>query len=245
MKKATDKLYETDLYEPIRKYFTKNGYEVHGEVHHCDMTAVKDGELIVIELKLNLTVDLLVQATKRQRLTDQVYIAIPKPKSRFASKKWQDISHLVRRLELGLIFVSFQKGRKRIEIMITPTPFDRSKSMQRNKRKRERLLSEIKGRTGDYNLGGSTKTKLMTAYKESCIQIAYLLEQNGPLSPKALRQLGANEKTQSIFQQNYYGWFEKIQRGIYGISEKGKKELHEYPELVKYYSEVKQEKTSD
>jgi hypothetical protein len=238
MKTPKEKIYETDLYEPVRKYFTKQGYEVYGEVHHCDIVAVKEDELIVIELKLNLTVDLLVQATTRQRLTDQVYIAIPKPKSKSSAKKWQNLYHLIRRLELGLIFVDFQKGRTKVDVKVKPSPFDRSKSLQRNKSKRNQLLKEISGRNGDYNVGGSTKTKIMTAYKENCIQIALYLNQNGPLSPKALRDLGTGEKTQSILRQNYYGWYEKVNRGIYSISEKGKMELQDYPELVKFYAET-------
>lgn len=233
-----DKRYETDLYEPIRKFFTKKGYEVHGEVHHCDVVAVKEDKLIVIELKLSLTVDLLIQATNRQRLTDQVYIAIPKPKTRMSSKKWRDICHLIRSLELGLIVVTFLKSGAKMEIIIEPTPFDRKKSKQRYKKKRDSLLAEIKGRNGDHNVGGSTKTKIMTAYKENCIQIAYLLERSGPLSPKALRQLGTGDKTLSILHKNYYGWYEKIDRGIYAISEKGKKEIKEFPEIVKYFSNL-------
>jgi hypothetical protein len=240
MKNIKEKRYETDLYEPIRRYFSKNGYEVHGEVHHCDIAAVKENELILIEMKLSLTVDLLIQATKRQRLTDQVYIAIPKPK-RLTSKKWYDLCHLVKTLELGLILVNFLKSGAKMEIVIEPSPFDRKKIMQRNKKKRERLLTEIKGRTGDHNIGGSNKTKIMTAYKENCIQIAYLLNINGPLSPKALRQLGTGDKTLSILTKNYYGWYEKIERGIYAISEKGKKEITEFPEIIQFFSELKPE----
>lgn len=236
MKNIKEKRYETDLYDPIRRYFSKNGYEVHGEVHHCDIAAVKDNELIVIELKLSLTVDLLIQATNRQRLTDQVYIAIPKPKYRLTSKKWYDLCHLVKSLELGLILVTFLKSGAKMEIAIEPSPFDRKKIMQRNKKKRERLLAEIKGRNGDHNVGGSSKTKIMTAYKENCIQIAYLLEQNGPSSPKALRQLGTGDKTLSILTKNYYGWYEKMERGIYTISEKGKQEITQFPDILNYFS---------
>jgi hypothetical protein len=241
MKNIKEKRYETDLYEPIRRYFSKNGYEVHGEVNHCDMVAVKEDELIIIELKLSLTVDLLIQATNRQRLTDQVYIAIPKPKYRLTSKKWYDLCHLVKSLELGLILVNFLKSGAKMEVLIEPSPFDRKKIRQRNKKKRERLLAEVKGRTGDHNVGGSNKTKIMTAYKENCIQIAYLLEMSGPSSPKALRQLGTGDKTLSILTKNYYGWYEKIERGIYAISEKGKKEIIEFPDIVKYFSELKPE----
>ncbi|MCK6256271.1 DUF2161 family putative PD-(D/E)XK-type phosphodiesterase [Fictibacillus sp. KIGAM418] len=238
MNNKNDKRYETDLYEPVRDFFMEKGFEVHGEVNHCDIAIVKEDELIIVELKLNLNVDLLVQATNRQRLTDLVYIAIPKPKYKLRSKKWQNILHLIRRLELGLLLVSFLKSGPVVETVLSPGAFDRLKSQQRYKKKRTKLLEEIKGRNGDYNVGGSNKTKLMTAYKENCIQIAYLLDQLGPLSPKALRELGTGAKTLSILNKNYYGWFEKIARGMYGVSEKGKKEMALFPDQVRYYSEL-------
>lgn len=234
MNQKKDKLYEVDLYKPIQEYFTDKGYEVYAEVNHCDITAVKDEDLVIIELKLNLNVDLLLQATKRQRLTDLVYIAIPKPK-RMSSKKYQDICHLVQRLELGLIMVSFKRKTPTVDICVSPAPFDLSKIRKRNKRNRDKILAEIKGRNGDFNVGGSHKTKLMTAYKESCIQIATLLEEHGPLSPKALRQMGTGDKTLSILSKNYYGWFERVQRGIYTVNQKGKSEIKEFPEIVQYY----------
>lgn len=237
MKNKPEKLYEVDLYKPIQNHFRQQGYEVYGEVNDCDITAVKGNELIVIELKLSLNVELLVQATKRQRLADLVYIAVPKPKYNLYSKKWKDICHLIRRLELGLIIVSFEKGAPQMEIKVSPAAFDRKKSMQQSKKKRERLLKEIEGRHGDYNVGGSSKTKIMTAYKENCIHIACLLQRFGPSSPKALRKMGAGDKTLLILNKNYYGWFERVQRGVYIISGKGTSELKSYPQLVAYYSE--------
>ncbi|MBT2661049.1 DUF2161 family putative PD-(D/E)XK-type phosphodiesterase [Bacillus sp. ISL-45] len=226
------KLYEADLYEPIRKHFIKQGYRVNGEVHDCDLTAVKDEELIIVELKLNLNIDLLLQATRRQRLTDLVYIAIPKPK-RISRKRWNDIIQLVRRLELGLIIVSLAGNRKKIEFKVHPEPYKRMTS--KNTRKKAALIKEIEGRSADYNIGGSNKTKIMTAYKENCIQIACYLEKLGQMSPKALVALGTGDKTPLILQKNYYKWFERVQRGIYVITEQGKSDLEEYPEVVAYY----------
>ena len=226
------KIYESDLYEPIRKHFIKQGYRVNGEVHDCDLTAVKDGELIIVELKLNLNIDLLLQATRRQRLTDLVYIAIPKPK-RISRKRWNDIIQLVKRLELGLIIVSFSGNRKSVEFKVHPEPYKRMTS--KNTRKKAALIKEIEGRSADYNIGGSNKTKIMTAYKENCIQIACYLEKLGQMSPKALVALGTGNKTPLILQKNYYKWFERVERGIYVITEQGKKELEDYPELVEYY----------
>ncbi|MEI2666198.1 DUF2161 domain-containing phosphodiesterase [Rossellomorea sp. LJF3] len=230
------KLKESDLYQPIQKHFHKQGYQVNGEVNDCDLTAMKEGELVIVELKLSLNVELLIQATKRQRLTDLVYIAIPKPK-RLRSKRWNDIRHLVRRLELGLITVSFTTKTPKLDFVIHPEPFDRKSSMKNSKKKRAALVKEIEGRSADYNVGGTNKTKIMTAYKESCIHIACCLEKHGPMSPKNLTKLGTGDKTPSILQKNYYRWFERVKRGVYQITDTGREEMQKYPALVSYYSQ--------
>src|SRR5690554_4726501 len=98
--KETRKILEKELYKPVHDYFEKFGYDVHGEVKDCDITASKGDELIIIELKRNLNLELLIQAVKRQRITENVYIAILEPKSLF-TKKWKDLCFIVRRLEVG------------------------------------------------------------------------------------------------------------------------------------------------
>ncbi|MCD8500499.1 MAG: DUF2161 family putative PD-(D/E)XK-type phosphodiesterase [Bacillaceae bacterium] len=233
---SKEKRLEIDLYPPIRTLFINKGYVVRGEVKDCDITAVKEEQLVVIELKLSLTVDLLMQAAKRQRLTDQVYIAIPRPKN-LRSKRWADVCHLLRRLELGLIIVSFSGKNNRAEIVFEPTPFDIERSRRQNKRKRESVMNEFKGRSSDQNIGGSSRMKLMTAYKENCIQIGAFLHTNGPLSVKQLTQMGTGPKTSSILNKNFYAWFERIKRGTYSISEKGQKEIKEHQDLVDFYLE--------
>ena len=238
MKIKKNKLYEVDLYKPVHGYFTKQGYVVNGEVNDCDVTAIKDNELIIIELKLTFNVDLLIQATKRQRLTELVYVAIPKPTYSLRSRKWKDICHLMRRLELGLIIVSFQEDGAKMDIIHEPGPFDRIKSMRQSQKRRTKIIVEINGRQGDYNIGGSHRTKIMTAYKENCIHIACCLERFGPLSSKSLRELGTGEKTYTILHENYYGWFERIQRGIYSITEKGLGEFRENEQIVDFYYEL-------
>ncbi|NLP50102.1 DUF2161 family putative PD-(D/E)XK-type phosphodiesterase [Bacillus sp. RO1] len=229
------KMYEVDLYKPIQKHFVKEGFEVYGEVNDCDIAMVKGESVVVVELKLTLNVQLLIQATKRQKLTDLVYIAIPKPSFSRRSKRWTDLCHLIKRLELGLIVVSFNGREKSVEVMFDPVPFDRAKSMRQNKRKRDALVKEMDGRSSDVNLGGSSRVKIRTAYKENCVQIACYLDKFGPLSPKALRDLGTGEKTPSILTKNYYRWFERVKRGTYMISEKGKKELCDHSELVEHF----------
>ncbi|MBE1556693.1 DUF2161 domain-containing phosphodiesterase [Sporosarcina limicola] len=235
MGKEKTKRHEVDLYEPIEHYFTKQGYNVHGEVNHCDLAALKGDELLIVELKLTLNVELLIQATKRQRLTEFVYIAIPTPAYSLRSKKWKDICHLMRRLELGLITVSFREDDTEMKIIHEPGPFDKNKSRRQSTKKRNGIFTEIEGRQGNYNVGGSTQTKIMTAYKENCIHIACCLEHFGPLTPKSLRQMGTGEKTLAILTKNYNGWFEKIRRGVYGITEKGVNEFKENPQIADFY----------
>lgn len=231
-----EKILEADLCKPVSDYFTQEGYTVRSEVNFCDITAIKEEELIVIELKKNLSVELLAQAVKRQKAADLVYIAVPKPKRMLGTSKWRDICHLLRRLELGLILVSFKGNKGFVEIPIEPIPFDREKSRAMNKRKRENIIKEARGRYNDSNVGGSRGKKLVTTYRENAIFIACVLERLGPLTPKKLRSLGTDEKkTTAILSENHYGWFQRIERGVYGITDKGRRSLEEYTELVKYY----------
>ena len=239
--KAAVKILETDLYQPIHKFLAQLGYEVHGEVKGCDLTASKDDQLIIIELKRSLNLDLLVQAVKRQRLASEVYIAIPKPNYSPYARKWKDLCLLVRRLELGLITVSFKTPSPQVEIILFPAPFNREKSRQASKRKITSLKREIEGRHGNFNLGGSTGKKLMTAYKEQAIHIACCLQKYGPLTPKKIRALGTGQKTQSILYNNYYGWVERVEHGIYQLSNQGEKELKAFPELIAYYRSLLEE----
>lgn len=233
----TNKIKETDLYQPIRAYFTALGYQVNGEVKSLDVTAVKGEQFVVIELKKHLNMKLLIQGTKRQRLTDQVYIAIERPKNTF-SRDWKDKLYLIRRLELGLIVVSFRGKKPLVQVVCDPKPFNRKQSMGRAKRKQKGILNEIAERSGDYNVGGSTRQKLMTAYREKNIHIACCLNLHDQLTPKTLRALGTGDKTTSILNKNFYGWFQRISRGVYGLTATGKKALEEYPEVVRHYTQL-------
>lgn len=139
---------------------------------------------------------------------------------------------------MGLIIVSFLKNEGQAEVVFHPTSFDRRKSMQRSKKKRVSMLTEIEGRLKDFNIGGSSQTKIMTAYKENCIHIACCLLQSGPSSPKNLREMGTGEKTLTILNKNYYGWFDRVRRGTYVINDTGKRELLAFPDLSQHYHNV-------
>jgi hypothetical protein len=58
------------------------------------------------------------------------------------------------------------------------------------------------------------------------------------MSPKALRAIGTGEKTLPILYRNVYGWFERVDRGLYAVSAKGRTEIEQYPELVEHYRDL-------
>ncbi len=226
---------ESDLFVPIRNYLENEGYRVNAEVRNCDITATRDNELVIIELKTHFNATLLIQAAERQRVADAVYIGLPRPDDVRRLRNWRGMCHLLRRLELGLILVHFLKSGSRAEVAFHPGPY----SSRRQHKKRRAILSEVRDRRGEYNTGGSTGKPLVTAYREEAIQIAYLLRKNETLSPVELRHLGTGSRTQNILGRNYYGWFERIDRGVYRLHPDGESALHEYPEVVAYFDSRK------
>lgn len=225
-------LRETDLYEPIRDYLVSQGYTVRAEVADCDVVAYKEGELLIIELKRRYSADLLLQAINRQRITDSVYVALPGPFDLRRGSRWHGIRKLLRRLELGLIVVDLQCVRPQVKVVSHPSPYRK----KRLKHKRLAVLEEMIGRSGNRNQGGSTRQKLVTAYRESAIHIACCLERYGPLTPQQLRSLCTGPKTTSILYKDVYGWFERVARGLYTLSPLGRTALNDYSELVDDYA---------
>ena len=114
-------LRESDLYGPVRDYLENLGYQVKGEVKDCDIAALRDGELIVVELKRGFTLELIYQALDRQRVADGVYVAVPLPRRGYMAPHIRDMERLCRRLELGLIFVGFtSKGLPQVDVAVHP-----------------------------------------------------------------------------------------------------------------------------
>lgn len=237
---------ETDLYGPIRDFLTDQGYTVRSEVKDCDVAAWKDGQLLIVELKKHLSVDLLIQAVKRQQLTDAVYLAVPKPSKFKATSKWEDLCVLLKRLRLGLLYVSVRGRRAWVEVALEPVLGGGESERKRYAKQHGAFIREFQGRSLDGNVGGSTGKKLLTAYREDSLQIACLLEGYGPLALKQLRELGTvGKKTASILQKNFYGWFIRVGRGRYALSEAGKKGLTLYQEMVDYYRDKLQGSVCD
>ncbi len=224
---------ESDLYSPVRDWLKAQGYSVKAEVRGVDIMAVKGETTLMVELKNTLNLEVILQAVDRQRLSDTVYIGVPKKGRLLFTKRWKLLIHLLKRLELGLLLVSHKGEICFVEEVLAPVPFDRVQSRAKTKKKRENVLLEFDQRHGDYNIGGVNKVKILTVYRENALTIAHLLSIHGPLKPKQLRSLGADSvKTTSILNQNFYDWFMRIEKGVYTLSPKGVEALNEYKDFV-------------
>ena len=208
---------ETDLYEPIRAFLEEEGYQVQAEVKHCDIAAEKNGRLVVVELKRAFGLKLVYQGLERQSLTDEVFVAMLR---------------LLKRLELGLLAVALDSPLKTVDVVLTPA----DSMIRKNKRKKERLQAELEGRQLDANIGGMTRRKIITAYRERVIRLACILEREGEISLAELRARGLEELA-ALLSRNYEKWFVRVEKGVYALSEKGKTELKraDYAKVAAYY----------
>jgi len=222
---------ETDLYPPVKLFLEALGYEVKAEVNSCDVVAKKpNGSLIIIELKKGFNIDLLIQGVERLSLANEVYIAAgfygPIAKGSIWNKRRRGILKLCKRLGLGLMMINlFAQKDPKVKVLLDPSPYDPRK----NALKVGRLKKEFNARIGDPNEGGTTsRTKIMTSYRQTALLCAELLSKSGPMQAKDVRDLTGVEKAGNLMRNNHYGWFEKINRGVYELTEKGKKELQAY-----------------
>lgn len=224
---------ESDLFEPVKRLFEDMGYAVNAEVKDCDVTAVKGDELIITELKKNLSVHLLSQALVRQKTGATVYVAVPKPK-KYNPIQFRDTLYVLKKLELGLIFVSLRDSFSFAEIVYSPLPFV---PVAENKKKRAAILKEIKGRSLDMNVGGVNNRKIATAFCELNIHIACALDMFGEMSPAKIAEITGIQKAYSILNMNTYKWFKRVRRGVYSLTEEGRRGILEYPELEQFYTQ--------
>src|SRR6187551_803775 len=208
---------ESDLYAPVKALLEGQGYSVKGEVRGCDVVAVRGGEPpVIVELKRAFGMALVLQGVRRLALSDAVYLAVGA-----WPKNLRDVRKLCRRLGLGLMVVVHE----RVDILLDPAPY----KPRKDQRRLGRLLGEHARRVGDPNRGGSsTKVPMMTAYRQEALRCAGLLARNGPMKVAALKVAAEAPKAALILRDDHYGWFERIERGIYGLTPQGRLGLEQH-----------------
>ncbi len=232
MKQHYDSPYlEAALYSPVKKFLERQGYEVKGEVRGCDLVARRGDEPpVIVELKLRFNLPLVLQGVDRLALTERVYLAVPRPERRARgwplSPERPEIRKLCRRLGLGLILVGL--ARKTVEILEEPVPYRPRQAKSRVLR----LLDEFSRRIGDANIGGAVGVPVVTAYRQDALRCARVLSLYGPMRLAALRTVAGVPGAAGILQRNVYGWFDRIERGIYRLTPEGDQALSRFAEAI-------------
>ena len=214
---------ETSLYLPVKGFLEKAGYAVKGEIGGCDLVGLSEGDppvVVVCELKMSFNLELVLQAVDRAKASDEVWIAArvsAKGRGREADRRYRD---LCRRLGIGMLGVSDAGDVSMLVASVSPMP-------RTDPKRRSRLVREHRNRRGDPATGGSTRAPLMTAYRQQALGCAAALAA-GPLRVRDAR--AAVPEAGKILHSNVYGWFERLDRGVYGLTEAGREALRRWPQ---------------
>ncbi|MEO1459081.1 MAG: DUF2161 family putative PD-(D/E)XK-type phosphodiesterase [Pseudomonadota bacterium] len=218
------RLVETDLYPPVKALLEGQGYEVKGEVDGTDVVARRgDEDPVIVELKTGFSLGLFHQAVTRQSITDAVYIAVVRGSGRRFQAALKHNVTLARRLGLGVMTVRCSDGF--VEVHLDPAPYAPRKS----RRRRERLLKEFSRRVGDPNAGGSTRIPLVTAYRQDALRCAVHLETAGPSRGADVARATGVARATRMMADDHYGWFERVERGVYALTPKGHVAARDWP----------------
>ena len=232
------KIRESDMYEPVKDFFTGRGYSVSAEVKDCDIVAVKDDSIVVVEMKTAFNLKLIYQGLDRLKISQDVYLCIPRPSSMMKASN-KNMLNLIKKLGLGLMTVATDSPLRTVAILCIPGSEKKDKI---NAGRRNKVLKEITMRTKDVNIGGSKGIKLCTAFREKSIKIACIMERNGGVSAAELsHKYDCEQDAYRIIYSNYYGWFEKTaDKGVYTLSKAGFAFLNgeEFREIIEYYRNI-------
>ncbi|MEL6884431.1 MAG: DUF2161 domain-containing phosphodiesterase [Pseudomonadota bacterium] len=207
---------ETDLYPAVKAFLEGQDYVVKSEVGAADVVAVRGGEPpVIVELKLGFSLALVHQCVARLAVSDDVYMAVERGKGKRFLKSVKDMTRLCRRLGLGLMTVRLGDGL--VQVHCDPGPY----APRKNVRRQGQLLREFAARAGDPNDGGQTRVGLVTAYRQDALRLAvYLYETGACKGADVARETGVDRAT-TMMRDNHYGWFEKVDKGVYGLTPQG------------------------
>jgi len=214
---------ETALYLPVKRFLEELGFTVKGEIGGCDLVGLSAGDppvVVIGELKLAFNLELILQAVDRAPAGDEVWIAAKmsvRGKGRESDARYRN---LCRRLGFGMLGIT---DRGLVEVLVKPP----TAAPRREPKTRSRLVAEHQRRQGDPVLGGSTRTPIMTAYRQQALACASALAE-GPRPVRVLRE--RCPEAGKILLHNVYGWFERAERGIYRLTDAGHAALKRWPQ---------------
>ncbi len=167
------------------------------------------------ELKLTFTLDLVLQAVDRFAACDEIWLAVRASRRGRGRENDPKVRKLCRLLGVGLLAVP---SSGKVEVLVEPVPW----RPRRDPKRRSRIVDEHRRRQGDPAAGGSTRQPIMTAYRQQALACAAALAK-APARPRDLKV--DMPDAAKILQRNVYGWFVRVERGTYSLSDSGRAAL--------------------
>lgn len=217
---------EADLYAPVKAYLQRQGYDVKGEVGAVDVMAVRKGDpAVLVELKLGFTLALFHQGIDRLAVTDLVYVAVPEKAGKAAQRSLKDNVKLARRVGLGVLTVRMRDGH------ITAHADPGGYVPRKQPKSAKRLLKAFDRLKGDPNEGGATRHGIVTGYRQDALLCARFLAVHGPSAGAKVKEWAEVPLATRIMADDHYGWFERVSRGVYGLTDAGRKGLADWADV--------------
>ena len=126
---------------------------------------------------------------------------------------------MCRRLGFGLLGIA---AGGEVQLLVSPT----ASLPRKDPKRRSRLVEEHRRRLGDPVIGGGSRQPIMTAYRQRALACAAALAE-GARRPRDLRP--AIPDALSILRRNVYGWFVRVEHGVYALTGKGRAALQHWP----------------
>ena len=214
---------ETALYLPVKRFLESLGFAVKGEVGGCDLVGLGAGSppvVVIGELKLSFNLELVLQAVDRAAIGDEIWLAARLSKSGKGREGDARFRNLCRRLGFGLLAVG-KTGA--VHVLLSPA----ARAPRRDAKRKSRLVDEHNRRRGDPVAGGGSRAPIMTAYRQQALCLAAAMTQV-PRRPRDLKSVAPDAG--KILRDNVYGWFDHIDRGLYGLNQAGHAALLRWPQ---------------
>ena len=219
---GSSEMKEADLYAPVKAYLQRQGYDVKGEVGAADVVGRRGSEVVIVELKVGFSLALFHQGVERLAVTDDVYLAVP---AGGKTKALRNNVKLARRLGLGVLTVRTRDGF--VEALADPGPY----AARKIKKKKTALLRAFDRLDGDPNEGGATRHGIVTGYRQDALKCARFLSVHGPSKGSKVAEWTEVPVATRIMRDDHYGWFKRVETGVYGLTKAGLKGLADWGDV--------------
>ena len=133
---------ETSLYSPVKRFLEGLGFEVKGEICGCDLVALDRGAaaaVVIGELKLSFTLELVLQAVDRSAACDDVWVAVRASTRGRGRESDPRVKKLCRLLGIGLLAMG---NSGHVDVLVEPVPW----RSRRDAKRRSKIVDEHRRR---------------------------------------------------------------------------------------------------